>query len=277
MRLITWNIRHGGGRQVEAQATWLGQQEPDVVALQEARLTTFARHEAALNAIGLVHVSHSLGLLAQSPDPHARERNGVLLASRWPFRVLPWHGPALPLPERHLAVQIDHPAGPLEIHTVYMPVGSAANDAKILTFEALHAQLTKRSILPRILCGDFNSPQAELPDGTLITFGQKPRRAGGWKTPLPRKDAAERNVLAGLATSDLHDVFRGMHGYEREEASWHFKTRTCSKTFRLDHIFASASLQAARCEYLHSARESKLSDHSPLEAVFDLPRAVEQP
>lgn len=277
LRLITWNIRHGGGRHVESQAAWLGEHEPDIVALQEARLTTLARHEAGLRAAGLMHIAHSFGLLEQSKIARDRQKNGVLIASRWPLRNLSWTGTALPLPERHLAVRVEHPAGEIELHSVYMPVGSADGDAKVITFEAIHSLLAVSSTIPRILCGDFNSPQTELPDGTLVTFGQNPRRKGGWRVSLPRKDAAERSVLVGLAASDLHDVFRGLHGYGKAEASWHYSSRYCSKAFRLDHILASSSLCAERCEYHHEPREKKLSDHSAMEALFCLPGALASP
>ena len=42
------------------------------------------------------------------------------------------------------------------------------------------------------------------------------------------------------------------------------------KKFRYDHVFASKVLRPKSAEYLHEFRtERKLSDHSPLEVVFE--------
>jgi exonuclease III len=83
-----------------------------------------------------------------------------------------------------------------------------------------------------------------------------------------RWDAGERSVLDGLARFDLADVFRTLHGYEREEYSWYAKRNGVFRGRRFDHVFASASLEPISCTYLHALRESGLSDHSPIEAVF---------
>lgn len=34
--------------------------------------------------------------------------------------------------------------------------------------------------VPRILCGDFNTPQDELPSGDIVTWEQHRRRYGAW-------------------------------------------------------------------------------------------------
>jgi hypothetical protein len=83
-----------------------------------------------------------------------------------------------------------------------------------------------------------------------------------------RWDAAERNVLEGLAKFDLADVYRSLHGYAVHDFSWYLKRKGTTVGRRFDHVFAAACLRPVCCEYLHSFREAALSDHSLLEVVF---------
>jgi exonuclease III len=83
-----------------------------------------------------------------------------------------------------------------------------------------------------------------------------------------RWDAAERNVLKGLAPFDLPNVFPTLHGYGVAEWSWYWQGKGRRIGRRFDHVFASRRLHAVRCQYLHAFREMGLSDHSPIEVDF---------
>jgi len=74
-------------------------------------------------------------------------------------------------------------------------------------------------------------------------------------------------MLSGLKQFDLHDVYRALHGYRRQDYSWYGIRAGRSDGLRFDHIFASASLRPTSCVYIHAFREW-LSDHSALEATF---------
>jgi endonuclease/exonuclease/phosphatase family metal-dependent hydrolase len=39
-------------------------------------------------------------------------------------------------------------------------------------FEGIYRRLACSSDRPRILCGDFNTPQKEMADGEVVTWGQ---------------------------------------------------------------------------------------------------------
>ena len=128
--------------------------------------------------------------------------------------------------------------------------------------------------VPRILCGDFNLPQAEGPGGLVVTWAQRVRtdgtitRCGSVRGgPGETWDAAERNIALGLAMYDLQDVFRALHGYEVSAFSWLLRRRTRSVPRRFDHIFASVSLRPRACVYLHNVRQCGLSDHAAIEAT----------
>jgi endonuclease/exonuclease/phosphatase family metal-dependent hydrolase len=167
------------------------------------------------------------------------------------------------------------------VHNAHVPPGSSNGWLKIAVLRKIHARLANLSDTPRILCGDFNTPQTELRDGQVITWGQRLRASGAWE-PAQRFrggsgeewDAAERAVLIGLSHFDLEDSFRFLHGYTREEHSWYSGAWGKQIGRRFDHIFASRCLRVRRCEYLHDVRTDRLSDHSAIEADFDWPTSA---
>jgi exonuclease III len=81
-------------------------------------------------------------------------------------------------------------------------------------------------------------------------------------------DKAERSILTALADFDLIDVYRQIHGYEKQEFSYAFTRKGKTVARRFDHVLASVSLNAVNCQYLIELREQSLSDHSPIEVVF---------
>ena len=136
---------------------------------------------------------------------------------------------------------------------------------KIETCEALHERLARPSDRHRVLCGDLNLPRGE----TMGRRGDHVRRgSSGDRSSAGTGASAE--ILPGLEEWDLRDVFRALHGFERQDASWVLHTRARRKAgLRLDHILASASLRPQWCDYHHGWREEGLSDHSALEAIFE--------
>jgi exonuclease III len=168
----------------------------------------------------------------------------------------------LPWPERLLSAVVDTPSGAVEIHTSYVPPGSSNGWLKVETFEGIFRRLARPSALPRILCGDFNSPQVERADGRVVTWGESVADDGTITVDRERDgrwDQAERSVLCGLAEHDLADVFRQLHGYGVQDASWFFTRHGKTTGRRFDHVFASRRLNAVACEYLQpvSRRWSK--------------------
>jgi exonuclease III len=126
--------------------------------------------------------------------------------------------------------------------------------AKAETFEAVYALLARQSAVPRIVCGDFNAPLDELPDGTVLPWG-----------PDRRTKAGELALMQGLAPFGFVDAYRTLHGYADRAPSWYGMKRG----YRLDHVLASAPLEPSACRYLDELRVGRLSDHAPVEAVFD--------
>ena len=85
-----------------------------------------------------------------------------------------------------------------------------------------------------MLCGDFNTPRRESPDGSVISFARdsrgrlRPERGEPW-------DAAELGIVPGLRELGFADAFRAVHGYAERSPSWVWRH---GGGWRLDHVFA---------------------------------------
>jgi exonuclease III len=262
MKFVTWNVNNRVGT-VAQQVQELGQREPDVVALQDVNYNAVARYIEAFRCIGLPHVLHTLERQSQAVP------TGVLLASRFPLSLLPerpesvlWsQGSYTPDREklrqhwarRTLFALLHSPSGETEIANVYITPANhyeqGANGGRQLypylkldLLAGAYQTLATQAHQSRLLCGDFNTPQHEL----------------------------ELGILRELSTYDLHDVYRWLHGYARQtqDEGWSWCYRNLTR-YRFDHLFASHSLCPVQARYLHAFRELHLSDHAPLETLFE--------
>lgn len=249
MRLISWNVNRRTGVLAD-QAAALAAAEPDIVALQEITARSLELWRAALNTIGLPHVTCSW--------PPRPRRTVVLIATREPHE--PSEPLAVPWPETTLAARI---AG-VTVHNAHVP--NAANGwVKPDTLAALRAGLEATSGAGgTVLCGDLNTPRREHPDGTVISFARdtkerlREERGTRW-------DDAELGVVPRLRDLGFADAFRALHGYEHREASWTFAQDRGG--WRLDHLLVHG-LTPVAAAYAHEWRRTGLSDHSAL--VVDL-------
>jgi exonuclease III len=274
LKLISWNTnkRRDSARQLRA----LAERAPDIIGLQEVTARTVGGWVQGLKAEGFRVVRATI---ADSTNVRkGLNVSGVLVASRYPvvtqarvaFDVPGWR-------EKVLSLLIDTPLGELALHTVHVPNGSDYDWAKVRVLQAVYAGLsTRRWHRHTVLCGDFNTPQCELPSGQIITWAQYENSDGRYR--LARQisgrsglqwDTAERNILSGLEVFGMRDVFRSLHGYQVEACSWVARRKALVRPRRFDHIFASDTLRTIRCEYLTAWREDGLSDHAAIEAVFE--------
>jgi exonuclease III len=252
VRLITWNVNRRVSL-LARQAAALASREPDVVALQEVTTGSWPLWRAAFATIGLPHARFSLDTADPAREPRTRRRTGVVNAAREP--LAPADPLPVPWPETTLAATVDGVA----VHVAHVP--NAANGwTKPDTLAALRAGLEATSG-PRVLCGDFNTPRRESPDGSVISFARdsrgrlRPERGERW-------DSAELGIVPGLRELGFADAFRAVHGYASKEPSWVWSH---GGGWRLDHVFA-AELEIEAAVYHHAWRDDGLSDHSPLEA-----------
>lgn len=267
MKLISWNIRAGGGDRRTRQLEALKERGPDIVALQEITPDAAAIYRNGLADLGLMYVADSFDLLKDQVLWTGSRKYGVMLASRWPFKNKPQCNVSLPWPERTLWGTIVSPGGEIEIITTHIPVGSHGYEVKIVTLEGIFNALVNMAG-NRILCGDLNTPKKEFSDGRVMTYGQAEDSDGQLITGQRWEawDAGERNVLQGLAKYGMEDIYRKLNSYEAVDFSWY--DNSGQKGYRIDHIIASSSLHFTACKYIHEWRDTGLSDHSAIEATF---------
>jgi exonuclease III len=252
--VLTWNVA-GRVRGVPDQAAALADQQADVIALQEVRMTSLAPWREALRGLGFEHVVTSL----DAHDPAVRlppeRRLGVLVAGREP--VEPLGAPdGVPWPERVLCAR----TAVGELVNVHAPLSSKAGAVKVLTLEAVFAHLAPERDEPCVVVGDFNTPAYESREGEVRTFART--RSGRLRPDYgERHDRAELALVTGLLEHGYVDAFRVLHGYARRDRSWVYPNGKMG--WRLDHIIVR-SLKVSACEYRHDWRDARLSDHAAM-------------
>jgi exonuclease III len=267
IKIVSWNIAGWTGKR-SLQVKALSDLNPDVVALQEVPASGWELYRHELVGIGLPYVEYSHNDLNSA----ASLKHGVLIASRFPLKRLPPGTANVPWPECVLSVLIKVAGKDLELHSAHVPNGRDYKWKKIETAEGLGGVFSTKSKRPGILCGDFNTPQAELEDGTVITWAYKERRDGTFRFRKKmnhgtgeRWHAGEHGLLRPAGGGI--DVFRALHGYSVREYSW-FNRNGVGRRF--DHFICSLELNPTSCRYIHELRLQGLSDHSPIEACFEL-------
>jgi endonuclease/exonuclease/phosphatase family metal-dependent hydrolase len=271
-RLLSWNIRAGRGDRLADQVRSIVDRQPDLVALQEVIHASAPVLHQQLAQVGYPHAIDSFAMAADTMALRGPRRYGLLIACRWPILALPADFP-IPWPERVLSARIDHPAGTLELHTTHVPPGSGNGWTKIETFLGIHQRLAVSSPVPRILCGDFNEPRGESPDGRYLSWGARPGPLGRFARQDPERwDAAVVAVLAGLASHDMGDAYRSVNVHHGgSDWSWRSIRRGQTTYRRYDHVLSSRSLSPSAARYLHGFVDGRLSDHAAVEVDYDHP------
>jgi exonuclease III len=268
IKLLSWNVA-GRVNSLPRQVESIKEVDPEIIALQEVTPRTEPMFCSYLSQAGYEFILTSFQLADPSEERKGARLYGELTASRFPLTPLPPADFQIEWRERVLSAVVESPLGPIELHNAHIPCGSSHGWTKIDTFEGIYQRLAKASEIPRILCGDFNSPQAEFADGTVVTWGQSIWKNGTVKTIGDERWArGEWNVIAGLADYDLVDIYRFVNGYSAQEISWSAKRKGVEYGRRFDHVFGSRKFVYKSCGYLHKFRQTGLSDHSPIIVEF---------
>jgi exodeoxyribonuclease-3 len=203
MKIATWNV-NGLKARLEFLKIWLERRAPDVVGLQELKLTDDAFPYAELDDLGYRAVTHG-----------QKGWNGVAVLSRLPLETIQVGLPGQEaMGSRLLTVRLDAPAplGEVEFTTVYCPNGKTLEHddypAKLAWFDALLEHWRAQMGAARVLCGDFNI----VPEPLDSWLGE----AGDGRI---FHTVAERDRLASLLDAGLVDLFRHRHP-EAQIFSW---------------------------------------------------------
>jgi exonuclease III len=264
--VITWNVARRKTK-VKDQVAYLVSQSPDVIALQEVTPAVLDRMKPQLFTAGW---RFQVDSLTAANSKKSNRSYGVLIASR--TATFEAAQADVPWPEKVLTRLINSSQGQILFTTAYIPPGSSNGWTKIETIEGVVSHKLGVKGKSRILCGDFNCPQIETKKEEVVTWAQvisdkgirtKKRIRNGDGI---RWDAAERSLFLDLSKDGMKDVFRQLHGFEREASSWHFRNKGRDIPRRFDHMFSD--IPAISCDYDHKPRLEGLSDHAPLICRF---------
>jgi len=239
VKLLAWNIQHGGGARLPRIVEEIAAYDPDVIAVTEFRTGPGVALGAALKERGLpnVETTHPTG-----------KQNGIAVFSRTPMRrTRPCPAPSDSL-VRWLDIDLpEHGFGIGVLHV--MAAGSRAKDpstvAKTRFWDAVIQAVEARLQEPFLFVGDWNT--------------------GAHRLDEIGKTCVCAEHFGRLSTLGWTDMWRH-HNPGETEWAWYSKLKTGARGngFRLDHAFATPSLmpRITSCRFME--REAGISDHSVL-------------
>ncbi len=257
MRIATWNI-NGLRARIDFLRDWLRERQPDIVGLQELKLTDEEFPHKELEAEGYHAVVYG-----------QKAWNGVAILSRQPAEI---RQRGLPGEEefgsRLISVSIEQ----LTFTTVYCPNGKDVSHAdfprKLSWLESLAKFLVERhhSSEPLVLCGDLNLCPTELD-----TWNEAGLRGQIFHTD------EERQRFQKLLDWGLRDIYRDWLPDGREFSWWDYRAGAFHKKqgLRIDFLLATAPVmkRVRRIEIDREYRKKKEelvpSDHAPVLADLD--------
>ena len=253
MKLATWNVNSLAVR-LPQLVDWLGQQQPDVLVLQETKLTDDKFPHADITAAGW----HSVWF-------GQKTYNGVALLSRSVPQDVVRNIPGFDDPQaRVIAATVDG----VRVVGAYFPNGQAPGSDKFAYkmgwLQALHdwlrAELASHPQL--VLMGDFNI----APDDRDVF---DPVAWAGQIHCTPE----ERAHFQALCAQGLVDAFRLFDQPPRTWSWWDYRNLAFRKNqgLRIDHILVSQALQprVTACTVDKLPRKNERpSDHAPVLATL---------
>jgi len=259
VRVATWNVNSVKQR-MPRLLPWLDQRQPDVLCLQETKLTDLAFAEL---------LSDELADRGYAVAHHGEGRwNGVAIVSRVGLddvmAGIP-EAPGFPHPE---ARAVAATCAGIRVHSVYVPNGRIPDSDhyryKLVWLAALR-DTVRSGPDAVVVCGDMNiaPTDADVFDPTAY-IGQT------------HVTAPERAALAELQALGLHDVVRDRWPAERVFTYWDYRAGMFHQDLgmRIDLVLAGgpvASRVRAAWVDRHARKGTGPSDHAPV--IVDLDEA----
>ena len=257
MLAASWNV-NGLRARLDFVLHWLRARRPDLVLLQELKLTDDQFPAAELEAEG-----YFAGIHGQ------KAWNGVAVLSREKPRVIQAGLPGQePMGSRLVACGV----GSLQALSVYVPNGKSLDHPdfqhKLEWIERLHGFL-EESFDPGeaiLVAGDFN-----LCPTPLYTWNEEAFEGTIFHTER------ERELFAALTAWGLEDLYRNLHPDEQTFSWWDYRGGAFHKNqgLRIDFTLGTASLgrRVLRAEVDRDYRKKKdgltPSDHAPILVEFE--------
>jgi exodeoxyribonuclease III len=262
LRIATWNVASLTSERVTRLHGWLDHAQPDVLCLQETKLSDDAFPALELLGRGYASVHHGAG-----------RWNGVAILSRVGIDdpVSGFGDGADPDPEARL---VSATCAGIRVSSVYVPNGRAPGHEqyhyKLAWLERLlkHLQTTVQPSDDVVVCGDVNIAPTDIDLWDPAAFVDSTH-----VTP------EERDALGRFHEWGLRDVFREQYpGVDGLFSWWDYRAGSFHKKqgMRIDLVLATSSL-ADRARWAlvdrNARKGSKPSDHAPVMVDFDLERS----
>lgn len=253
MKIATWNVNSIRVRLPQVLA-WLEQQAPDVLCLQETKITDDEFPVAAFRDCGY-----------QAVYAGQKTYNGVATLSRLSAQNIVTSLPDADGVQKRLLVAT---IGGVRVVNVYVPngeeVGSEKFAYKLSWLAALKKYLAgELKMHPKLaLLGDYNIAPEERDV-------HDPKR---WEGHVLFSEK-ERVAFQDLSRLGLMDVFRKFDQPEKCFSWWDYRAGAFHRNhgLRIDHILCSAAL-AAECREcridIEPRKHERPSDHAPVMAAF---------
>jgi exodeoxyribonuclease-3 len=270
MRIATWNVNSLKAR-LEKVTWWLDRARPDVLLMQETKLTDSDAPTSTFETAGYALAHHGEG-----------RWNGVAIASRAGIDNVVTNFGELLQPAKTADVGDDEPlaearmisavCGGVRVVCVYAPngrvVGSPFYEAKLAWFERLARWVNEmvKADEPIVLGGDLNVAPADMDVWD-------PRACHGGTHVSER----ERDAFTRLCNLGLFDAYRLLHPEAGRYTWWDYRAGNFHKNFgmRIDHLLVNSALKprVVWAEIDREARKGKPlpSDHAPLIIDIDTP------
>lgn len=256
MRIATWNV-NGLRARLDFVLHWLAAREPDVVGLQELKLSDDQFPHDVFEHAGYQAVTHG-----------QKAWNGVAILSRNPLAVT---HVGLPGQEEIGARLISADVEGLSFTTVYCPNGKNVEHEdyprKLAWFDALAAHFEGPGTAEAsVLCGDFNVCP------TPLDSWNESRLAGHiFHTDEERARIVKLQELGHL------DLFRALHPDERVYSWWDYRGGAFHRGqgLRIDFLLGTEPVRARTREvwvdrdYRKKQDGLTASDHAPVVADLD--------
>jgi exodeoxyribonuclease-3 len=258
MRIATWNVNSVRTR-LEQVLAWLGQEQPDVLCLQETKVVDELFPHQAFESLG-----YQWAISGQ------KAYNGVAILSRLPLEDVSIGFEAL-LVDDPEAVELSGQkrvisalVEGIRVLNLYVPNGNSLNSEKygykLAWLASLRRYLERQRQQGDPLCmlGDFNiGPEArDLPDPDRLTG-------------KIMASQAEREALGELLGDRLQDAFRLFEPDAGHWSWWDYRSGAweVDRGWRIDHIYLSEELVACATGcVIHKATRGQIqpSDHAPV-------------
>lgn len=256
MRIATWNI-NGLKARLDFVLHWLDARKPDIVAIQELKLTEDKFPRLELEAAGYHSAAYG-----------QKSWNGVAVLSRSEIDVV----------QRGVPGEDDFGARLITVETagllftsVYVPNGKTITHEdfpkKLKWYDSLHAHLKEHDMSRQaVVGGDFN-----LCPGPLDTWDPEGHEGHIFHTD------EERQRFRALLDLGYLDSFRELYPDERTFSWWDYRAGAFHKKMglRIDFLLTTPSLhervREMRIDRDYRKKKDKLipSDHAPVIAELE--------